>query len=59
MRRVSLGTAVSQAAYAVAQRATAELLATGTHTTLDDALDFGTINNAVGAIAVIGGTVRQ
>jgi hypothetical protein len=50
---------VSQAAYAVAQRATAELLATGTHTTLDDALDFGTINNAVGAIAVIGGTVRQ
>jgi 2-methylisocitrate lyase-like PEP mutase family enzyme len=49
VRRVSLGTAVSQAAYTVAQRATAELLATGTYTALEGALDFATINSAVTA----------
>ena len=43
VRRASLGAALSQAAYPVARRATAELLATGTYT----ALDFGTINSAV------------
>jgi 2-methylisocitrate lyase-like PEP mutase family enzyme len=47
VRRVSVGTAVSQAAYTVARRATAELLTTGTYTALADALDFGTINSAV------------
>ncbi|WIY05750.1 isocitrate lyase/phosphoenolpyruvate mutase family protein [Amycolatopsis mongoliensis] len=47
VRRVSLGTAVSQAAYTVAKRATEELLATGTYGALEDALDFGTINSAV------------
>ena len=44
VRRVSLGTAVAQSAYALAQRAAAEALAEGTYRELGDALDFGTLN---------------
>ncbi|TDD84495.1 isocitrate lyase/PEP mutase family protein [Actinomadura rubrisoli] len=47
VRRVSVGTALSQAAYSVAQRAAAELLGKGTYTELEGALDFGSINGAV------------
>jgi len=45
VRRVSVGTAITQAAYTLAMRAATELLATGTYTELEAALDFGTINN--------------
>ncbi|MFY1698931.1 MULTISPECIES: isocitrate lyase/PEP mutase family protein [unclassified Solwaraspora] len=44
VRRVSLGTAVSQAAYAVAQRAAIEALTKGTYDELDGGLDYGTLN---------------
>jgi len=44
VRRVSLGTAVAQAAYALAQRAAVETLTAGTYGTLDDAIDYGTLN---------------
>jgi 2-methylisocitrate lyase-like PEP mutase family enzyme len=46
VRRVSVGTAITQAAYSVARRAAAELLTTGTYTELEGALNFGTINDA-------------
>jgi 2-methylisocitrate lyase-like PEP mutase family enzyme len=46
VRRVSVGTAISQAAYSLAQRAAAELLTAGTYTELEGALDFGSINGA-------------
>jgi 2-methylisocitrate lyase-like PEP mutase family enzyme len=44
VRRVSLGTAVAQAAYALAQRAATEVLTKGTYYELEDAIDFGTLN---------------
>jgi 2-methylisocitrate lyase-like PEP mutase family enzyme len=44
VRRVSVGTAIAQAAYSVAQRAAAELLIKGTYTELEGALDYGSIN---------------
>jgi 2-methylisocitrate lyase-like PEP mutase family enzyme len=44
VRRVSLGTAITQAAYTVAQRAAVELLTKGTYDELGGALDFGTLN---------------
>ena len=44
VRRVSVGTAISQAAYSIAYRAAAELLTEGTYTELEGALDFATIN---------------
>jgi len=44
VRRVSLGTAVTQAAYTLAQRAAIEVLTKGTYDELRDALDFGTLN---------------
>jgi 2-methylisocitrate lyase-like PEP mutase family enzyme len=44
VRRVSVGTAVAQAAYAVARRATAEVLAKGTYDELADGVDYGTLN---------------
>lgn len=44
VRRVSVGTAISQAAYSIAQRAATELLTKGTYTRLEGALNFGTIN---------------
>jgi 2-methylisocitrate lyase-like PEP mutase family enzyme len=43
--RVSLGSAVAQSAYAVAQRAAAELLSTGTYDATADALDYGQLNS--------------
>lgn len=46
VRRISLGTAVAQAAYAVAQRATAELLGAGTYGALEGALDYGAVNGS-------------
>ncbi|NJP96337.1 isocitrate lyase/phosphoenolpyruvate mutase family protein [Nonomuraea sp. FMUSA5-5] len=39
--RVSLGSAIAQAAYAVAARSTAELLSSGTYDTTADALPYG------------------
>jgi 2-methylisocitrate lyase-like PEP mutase family enzyme len=45
VRRVSAGTGVSQAAYALAQRAARELLDKGTYTELDGGLDYGTVNS--------------
>ncbi|GAA4204281.1 isocitrate lyase/PEP mutase family protein [Actinocatenispora rupis] len=42
--RVSVGSAVAQAAYTVARRAATEAYATGTWTALDGALDFGTVD---------------
>jgi 2-methylisocitrate lyase-like PEP mutase family enzyme len=44
VRRVSVGTAITQAAYALANRAATEMLTTGRYTELDGALDFGTLN---------------
>ncbi|MEV4558333.1 isocitrate lyase/phosphoenolpyruvate mutase family protein [Kitasatospora sp. NPDC049285] len=44
VRRISLGTALAQAAYTAAHRAAAELLGPGSLHTLDGALDFGTLN---------------
>jgi 2-methylisocitrate lyase-like PEP mutase family enzyme len=44
VRRVSVGTAIAQAAYSVAQRAAAELLVKGTYDELEGALDYGSIN---------------
>ncbi|MEU6891777.1 isocitrate lyase/phosphoenolpyruvate mutase family protein [Streptomyces sp. NPDC046557] len=42
--RVSLGSAVAQAAYAVVRRATEELLTTGTYDALSDSLPYGELN---------------
>lgn len=42
--RVSLGSGVAKAAYAVAQRAAAELVAEGTFGATSDALDYGDLN---------------
>ncbi|WP_031077113.1 isocitrate lyase/PEP mutase family protein [Streptomyces sp. NRRL WC-3742] len=42
--RVSLGSGVAEAAYAVARRAAAELAATGTYTSLTDAIPYGDLN---------------
>jgi 2-methylisocitrate lyase-like PEP mutase family enzyme len=45
VRRVSVGTAIAQAAYTLARRAATELLTTGSYAELEAALDFGTINS--------------
>ena len=45
VRRVSIGTALTQAAYTLTNRAATELLATGSYAELEQALDFGTINS--------------
>jgi 2-methylisocitrate lyase-like PEP mutase family enzyme len=45
VRRVTVGTAITQAAYAVAQRATAEFLGSGTYETLQDAAPFAALNS--------------
>ncbi|MGH3186144.1 MAG: isocitrate lyase/PEP mutase family protein [Streptosporangiaceae bacterium] len=45
VRRVSLGTAIAQAAYTLAKRTATGLLATGSYAELEEALDFGTINS--------------
>jgi 2-methylisocitrate lyase-like PEP mutase family enzyme len=44
VQRVSVGTAVTQAAYSLVQTATAELLQKGTYGALAGGLDFGSIN---------------
>ncbi|MFC7614055.1 isocitrate lyase/phosphoenolpyruvate mutase family protein [Actinokineospora soli] len=44
VRRVSLGTSVAQAAYAVAHRATVEALSSGTYSAVEDSLDYSTLN---------------
>ncbi|GAA2099124.1 isocitrate lyase/phosphoenolpyruvate mutase family protein [Streptomyces albiaxialis] len=44
VRRVSTGTALAQAAYGTVRRATAEILAKGTYTECEGALDFGELN---------------
>jgi 2-methylisocitrate lyase-like PEP mutase family enzyme len=46
-RRISVGPAIAQAAYDLAARAAAELLTTGTYTSLNDALDFGQLNEVL------------
>jgi len=45
VRRVSIGTAITQAAYTLANRTAANLLTTGSYAELEEALDFGTINS--------------
>ncbi|MCP3820736.1 isocitrate lyase/phosphoenolpyruvate mutase family protein [Streptomyces sp. A3M-1-3] len=42
--RVSLGSSVAEAAYAVARRATEELLSAGTYTAVSDAVDYHELN---------------
>jgi 2-methylisocitrate lyase-like PEP mutase family enzyme len=44
VRRVSVGTAIAQAAYTVAQRAAEELLQAGTYTALDGAIIYPELN---------------
>jgi 2-methylisocitrate lyase-like PEP mutase family enzyme len=48
--RVSLGSGVAQAAYAVAGRAAQELLADGTYRATSDALDFGELNGLLAGV---------
>lgn len=43
--RVSLGSSVSQAAYAIAQRAAVELFTVGTYSSAADGLEYGTLND--------------
>lgn len=47
VRRISVGTAIAQAAYDVAQRATTELLERGTYGVLASGLNFMMINSAM------------
>lgn len=47
VRRVSVGTAIAQAAYRVAERAAEELLADGSYGALVDGIDYGRLNSAV------------
>lgn len=44
VRRISLGTSIAEAAYAVAHRATVEALSAGTYTSVADALAYPTLN---------------
>ncbi|WP_405165426.1 isocitrate lyase/phosphoenolpyruvate mutase family protein [Nocardia sp. NBC_01499] len=46
-RRVSVGSAIAQAAYKLAETATTELLEHGTYTTLENSLDFGAVQSLV------------
>ncbi|MFF5205323.1 isocitrate lyase/phosphoenolpyruvate mutase family protein [Streptosporangium sp. NPDC000396] len=48
--RISLGSSVAEAAYAVARRAALELLGTGTYTALTDALDYSEVNGLLAKI---------
>jgi 2-methylisocitrate lyase-like PEP mutase family enzyme len=45
--RISLGSAIAQAAYGVAARAATELLASGTYDSVADGIAYGTMNAAV------------
>lgn len=47
VRRVSVGMAIAQATYTFAQRAAREILTQGTYTTLENSLDYATINTAL------------
>jgi 2-methylisocitrate lyase-like PEP mutase family enzyme len=47
--RISLGSAIAQAAYRVAERATAELLAEGTYGPVADGVDYRAMNDALAA----------
>ena len=47
--RISLGSAIAQAAYAVAVRATTELLTSGTYDTVAGGIPYDTMNEAVTA----------
>jgi 2-methylisocitrate lyase-like PEP mutase family enzyme len=47
--RVSLGSAVAQAAYATARRATEHLLSTGTYDPVSDAIPFPELNSLLTA----------
>lgn len=47
--RVSLGTAIAQAAYVVAARATAELLTAGTYAETADGVDYAEMNAEMNA----------
>lgn len=49
VRRVTVGQAISQAAYSLARRAAAEVLTAGTYDALAGADDFGSINGAFSA----------
>ncbi|WP_326565472.1 isocitrate lyase/phosphoenolpyruvate mutase family protein [Amycolatopsis rhabdoformis] len=48
VRRVTVGTALAQAAYGVALRATQEMLTGGTYDELSSAMDFGALNGLFG-----------
>ncbi len=48
VRRVSLGSSVAAAAYAVAEQAALELAATGTYESVRAELDYGRLNDLVG-----------
>jgi 2-methylisocitrate lyase-like PEP mutase family enzyme len=45
--RISMGTAIAQAAYAVAARAAAELLTAGTYFASEGGIDYGEMNAAL------------
>jgi 2-methylisocitrate lyase-like PEP mutase family enzyme len=47
--RISLGSAIAQAAYAVAVRAATELLTSGTYDSVADGITYNTMNDAVTA----------
>ena len=49
--RVSLGSSVAQAAYAVAQRAADELFASGTYESVTGGLDYGAVNSMFTALS--------
>jgi len=44
VRRITVGTAIAQSAYAIAQRVAVELITAGTYDALEDPLDFGTLS---------------
>ena len=47
--RISLGSAIAQAAYAVAVRAATEMLTSGTYDSVADGIAYGTMNDAITA----------
>jgi len=49
VRRVSIGTALAQAAYTLTKRTATELFTKGSYAELEEALDFSTINNMFAA----------
>ncbi|MFI2205452.1 isocitrate lyase/phosphoenolpyruvate mutase family protein [Streptomyces sp. NPDC020192] len=53
VRRISVGTALAQTAYGAVQRAATELLGAGTYDAMAGAVDFGTVNSAVGTARTV------